>query len=153
MRFVDERVLSLLFALIMPVGLAAAADKPVFTDPLNGKPIDVPVKAGEVETPALKQFKGTGANVYRNDATAVQAGKALYDQWCQVCHNSDATGKLGPALIGNQHIYPQTATDVGMFAIIYGGASGAMQAFSKRDLTQDDMLKIIAYVRSLDKKK
>jgi cytochrome c-L len=40
-----------------------------------------------------------------------------------------------------------------MFSIIYAGASGAMQPFSKRDLTQDDMLKIIAYIRSLDQKK
>lgn len=153
MRFLAQRAMPLSFALIMAAGAVVAADKPVFTDPLNGKPIEVPLKAGEVETPALKQFKESGTNAYRNDATAVQAGKALYDQWCQVCHNSDATGKLGPALIGNQHIYPQTTTDVGMFAIIYGGASGAMQPFSKRDLTQDDMLKIIAYVRSLDKKK
>lgn len=159
MRFFADRLMPMSFklatagVLVAAAVMTAAADKPVFKDPLDGKPIDVLPKAGEVETPAVKQFKQTGTNVYRNDGTAVQAGKALYEQWCQVCHNSDATGKMGPALIGGQHLYPQTSTDVGMFAIIYGGASGAMQAFSKRDLTQDEMLKIIAYIRSLDKKK
>ena len=38
-----------------------------------------------------------------------------------------------------------------MFSIIYGGASGAIQSFAKRGMAQDDMLKIIAYVRTLEK--
>ena len=58
---------------------------------------------------------------------------------------------MGPPLIGGNFIYPQTADDVGMFAIIYAGASGAMQSFAARGMTQDDMLKVIAYVRRLGK--
>ena len=42
-------------------------------------------------------------------------------------------------------------TDPGMFAIIYGGANGAMQSFQRRGTKQDEMLRIIAYVRTLDK--
>ena len=76
---------------------------------------------------------------------------SLIEQNCQVCHNSDGSGKMGPPLIGGNFIYPQTADDVGMFAIIYAGASGAMQSFANRGMAQDDMLKIIAFVRSLDK--
>jgi cytochrome c-L len=158
MKFFPERLAPMLFKVAVPCILAGAAmngvaaDKPVFTDPLNGKPIEVPLKPGETETPAVKQFKETGTNIYRKDAASVQGGKALYEQWCQSCHNTDATGKLGPPLIGSQHIYPQTATDVGMFSVIYAGAAGAMQPFSKRDLSQDEMLKIIAYIRSLDRK-
>ncbi|MFP5406296.1 MAG: hypothetical protein ACLGHY_08145 [Gammaproteobacteria bacterium] len=68
-----------------------------------------------------------------------------------MCHAADATGNMGPSLVAKDHVYPQTSTDPGMFAIIYAGASGAMQPFAKRDLTQDGMLKIIAYVRSLSK--
>jgi cytochrome c-L len=41
------------------------------------------------------------------------------------------------------------ATDVGTFAAIFGAAAGAMASFRKRDMAQEDMLKIIAYVRSL----
>ena len=160
MKSFTGRFMSMRFERAMPGVLvaiavmeAAAADRPVFKHPLDGRPIDVTPKAGEVETAAVRRFKQTGANLYRNDASAIQAGKTLYDQWCQICHNSDATGKLAPPLIGTRYIYPQTATDVGMFAIIYGGASGAMQPFSLRDLTQDDMLKIIAYIRTLEQKR
>lgn len=131
--------------------LAWAADKPVFTHPFGGPPIATPLKPGEAETPALTTFKETGANSYRGNASAVAEGKALYEQWCQVCHGADASGAMGPSVIGSKHVYPQTATDVGMFAIIYAGASGAMQPFANRDLSQDGMLKIIAYVRSLEK--
>jgi cytochrome c-L len=160
MNLFADGLISVLFKAVVPGLLiagavigAVAADKPVFKDPIDGKPIEMPLKAGEIETPALKQFKENGTNVYRSDGAAVQRGKVLYEQWCQSCHNADASGKIGPPLVVGKYIYPQTATDVGMFSIIYAGASGAMQPFSKRDLTQDDMLKIIAYIRSLDGKK
>jgi cytochrome c-L len=54
-------------------------------------------------------------------------------------------------LVGKDVVYPQALTDPGMFSIIYGGASGAMQSFARRGMQQDQMLKNIAYVRSLDK--
>ena len=54
-----------------------------------------------------------------------------------------------PSLVGDDYTYARVATDVGMFEVIYSGASGEMQAFSKRGLTQDQILRIIAYVRSL----
>ena len=38
-----------------------------------------------------------------------------------------------------------------MFEVIYAGAAGAMQSFFRRGLTQDEMLKIIAYTRALKK--
>jgi cytochrome c-L len=38
-----------------------------------------------------------------------------------------------------------------MFSIIYGGASGAMQSFHRRDMNQDEMLRIVAYARTLEK--
>lgn len=42
-------------------------------------------------------------------------------------------------------------TDPGMFAILYSAASGAMQSFHCRGMKQDEMLRIIADVRALDK--
>jgi len=129
----------------------AAADSSDFKHPLDGSPIEFVLKLGEVETPALKDFKATGRNAHRGDPKAIAEGRELYETWCQSCHNADGSGKLGPPLIGKDHIYDQTNSDAGMFAIIYAGATGAMQPFSKRDVTQDQMLKIIAYVRSLDK--
>ena len=43
------------------------------------------------------------------------------------------------------------AGDVGLFEVIYGGATGAMQAFGNR-LTQDEILKMMAFIDSLKKK-
>lgn len=131
---------------------AATAQPIVFPHPFDGKPIATPLKAGEVETDALRRFKSSGVNVYHQDARAVIEGKALYEHWCQVCHNADGSGKMGPSLVGKAFTYPQTATDTGMFAIVYGGASGAMQAFAARDISQDEILKIIAFVRSITPK-
>lgn len=125
-----------------------AADKPVFRHPFDGQPIEIP--EARTKTPALEQFKQTGADAYRSDPSAIARGKELYDQWCQVCHAADASGAMCPALTGSEHIYPQTSDDVGMFAILVTGASGAMQSFAGR-IAQDDMLKIIAYVRTLGK--
>jgi cytochrome c-L len=58
---------------------------------------------------------------------------------------------MGPTLVGKDLVYPQALTDPGMFSIIYGGASGAMQSFFRRGMKQDQILRIIAYVRTLDK--
>ena len=127
---------------------AAGAEKPVFRHPFDGQPIEVP--EAKTKTPALERFKQTGENAYRDDCTAIEQGKALYEQWCQVCHNSDGSGKMCPALIGSEHVYRQTSTDPGMFAILYVGASGAMQSFASR-MSQDEMLRVIAYVRTLGK--
>jgi len=38
-----------------------------------------------------------------------------------------------------------------MFEVIYAGAAGAMQSFFRRGVKQDDILKMIAYVRTLKK--
>ena len=102
-------------------------------------------------SPAVKNFKATGVNEYRGNADAIAEGKKLYTANCIVCHGADGTGKMGPTLVGKDVVYPQALTDPGMFSIIYGGASGAMQSFARRGMQQDQMLKIIAYVRSLDK--
>jgi len=58
---------------------------------------------------------------------------------------------MGPSLVGKDVVYKQVLTDAGMFSIIHGGASGAMQSFHRRGMKQDELLRIIAYVRTLDK--
>jgi cytochrome c-L len=45
--------------------------------------------------------------------------------------------------------YPRVATEVGMFEVIYGEASGAMRPFKGR-LAQDQILKVIGDARSLN---
>lgn len=132
-------------------GGVAAADEVVFRNVLTGAPLDVKPHPNEVETEAVKQFKQTGVDPYRGDEQALAEGKKLYATYCQACHLPDGSGRMGPSLIGDEWAYPGSSKDVGMFEVIYGGASGAMQSFAKRGLTQDQILKIIAYVRSLKK--
>ena len=133
------------------LSVAVAGDLSDFKSPLDSSPMTFPLEPGEVETPAVKNFKATGVNEYRGNADAVAEGKKLYAANCIVCHGADGTGKMGPTLVGKDVVYPQALTDPGMFSIIYGGASGAMRSFARRGMQQDQMLKIIAYVRSLDK--
>ena len=80
----------------------------------------------------------------------VADGKKLYAAYCQSCHLPDGSGRMGASLIGEKHVYERVAKDVGLFEVIFGGASGAMQPFSKR-MTQDEILKVMAYVRTLMK--
>ncbi|HEX6978851.1 MAG TPA: c-type cytochrome [Alphaproteobacteria bacterium] len=139
-------------ALALAAGLTgrASADGIVFRHALDNQPIEVKPRQGEVVTEAVKTFLASGENPYKGDEVALSAGKKLYLQWCQGCHLPDGTGRIGPSLIDDTYNYPRTNTDVGMFEVIYAGAGGAMQPFGKR-MSQDDILKIMAYVRTLKK--
>ncbi|MFL4973140.1 MAG: c-type cytochrome [Microvirga sp.] len=127
------------------------AEPIVFRHVLDNSPLEVKPRPNEVETEAVKRFKETGKNPYLGDEQALAEGKKLYRVECQACHLPDGAGRIGPTLIADSWKYERAATDVGMFEILYGGASGAMQSFARRGMTQDQMLKVIAFVRSLKK--
>ncbi|HWK40062.1 MAG TPA: c-type cytochrome [Hyphomicrobium sp.] len=136
------------------VALAIAAAPAVaveFRSALDDSPIDIEPIKGEEFTDAVKSFHETGDNPYNGNADAIAAGKELYNQDCQVCHKPDGSGGMGPSLIDDTVINTRANTDVGMFEVIHSGAAGAMRPFSKRGMTQDQMLKIIAYIHTLKK--
>jgi cytochrome c-L len=138
--------------LLLGASFSPLRSEPIaFRHALDNSPLEVKPRPNEVETEVVKQFKATGQNGYRNDEKALAEGKRLYLANCQACHLPDGSGRLGPSLISDSWVRERAATDVGMFEIIYGGSSGAMQSFARRGMTQDQMLKIIAYVRSLKK--
>ena len=139
------------FGVVCVVAGGAVAEPVVFRHALDNAPLEVKPRPNEVETEAVKSFKETGKNSYVGDEQALAEGKRLYQVNCQACHLPDGSGRIGPTLIGDTSKYPRGTTDVGMFEILYGGASGAMQSFARRGMTQDQMLKVIAYVRSLKK--
>jgi len=82
------------------------------------------------------------------DAAEIAAGKECYAQRCHVCHIADASGRMAPSPVHEGDNHERSHTDVGLFAIIYGGAAGAIQSLNER-LTPDEILRVIAYVRSL----
>jgi cytochrome c-L len=119
---------------VLAIPFAVAGDLADFKSPLDNSPMIFEVQSGEVETPVVKKYKEMGVNGYRGDADgiadgdAIADGKKLYTLNCIVCHGADGTGKMGPTIVGKDALYKQVLTDPGMFAIIYGGASGAMQS-------------------------
>jgi cytochrome c-L len=140
--------LSIATATMCAFGVADAAGPPAFTSPLDSEPLEIKLLPGEEITEGVQKFYDTGEDPYKGDPEALAQGKELYQTYCQACHLPDGSGRIGPSLIGDTHHYPRFATDKGMFEIIYGGATGAMQPFGKR-LTQDQILHVMAYVRSL----
>ncbi|MDH4981949.1 c-type cytochrome [Hyphomicrobium sp. D-2] len=137
------------------VAFAFAATVPAvaveFKSALDDSPIDMDPIKGEEFTDAVKKFHETGENPYNGNADEIAAGQKLYNANCQVCHKPDGSGGMGPALNDDAVVNPRANTDVGMFEIIHSGAAGAMRPFAKRGMTQDQMLKIIAFINTLKK--
>lgn len=127
---------------------SAAGQGVTFRHVVDDAPLDVTLRPTEPATEAVKQFHATGTNPYVGNPDAIAEGKRHYDAWCQACHLPDGSGRIGPSLIDAVYGYERTKTDVGMFEIIYAGGTGAMQPVRDR-LTQDQILKVIAYVHSL----
>jgi cytochrome c-L len=133
------------------IGLApGGAAEIAFRYAIDNSPLDVTPRAGERLTDAAQDFRKTGENPYNGKQDAIADGKKLYATYCQSCHLPDGSGRMGASLIGEKHVHERIANDVGLFEVIFGGASGAMQPFSKR-MTQDEILKVMAYLRTLMK--
>jgi cytochrome c-L len=129
---------------------APSTGAPVFRHALNNSPLTLNQYPNETVTAKVLEFRKTGKNPYKGDDTASAAGRVLYDQWCASCHLAAGTGRIGPNLTDAQVVHSRVASDIGTFEIIYGGGSGAMQAFGNR-LTQDEILRLMAFVDTLKK--
>jgi cytochrome c(L) len=132
------------------VSSTTSTGAPQFLHPLDNRPIALNMHPNETITPQVRQFQQTGKNPYRGNAQAIADGKRVYMQWCAGCHLEDGTGRIGSNIVDNAYTYPRVANDIGTFEVIYAGATGAMQSFGNR-VTQDDILKIMAYMTSIKK--
>jgi cytochrome c(L) len=129
---------------------ATAGGALVFRSALDDSPLDFNSTPDTSLPPAARQFRESGRNPYRGNAAAVAEGKAAYQQNCAACHLDNGTGRIGSNLVDGQYNHPRVATDAGMFEVIYGGGTGAMQPFAGR-ITPDEMLKIMAHIDALPK--
>jgi cytochrome c-L len=142
-----------LVALLLAASLAPSLAAIAFKNALDDTPLDVTPEPGETVTDAVKQFHETGVNPYDGNAEAIADGKSLYTSNCQLCHSDTLQGGAfgAPSLIDDKVRHSRVVDDIGMFEVIYGGGAGAMAGFKGR-LAQDQILKVIAYVRSMKQK-
>ncbi len=118
---------------------------------MDNSPLDVTPKPGETLTEAVQEFRKTGQNSVQRQSRR-RSPKARSSMRptarCAICPTGPAA--WGASLIGDKHVHERITNDVGLFEVIFGGASGAMQPFRKR-MTQDEILKVMAYLRTLMK--
>lgn len=95
--------------------------------------------------PAASQGKGTDLTALLGNKSAVEEGKAIFNQNCAACHGTDAKGKIGPNLTDKEWIYGGTA-DAIVNTITNGTAKG-MPPW--KALGSEKINKAAAYVHSL----
>lgn len=140
-------IIGMLGAVIIPYASYTQAQL-LFRNTITGEQLDLSfAKKGE-DTQELKHFLNTGENLYNNDENVLEAGAELYLTACSGCHGHYAEGKLGPALGDDYWTYPKNKNDKGLFETIYGGAR-AMMGPQYKQLSLDEMLKVMSYMRSI----
>ena len=150
-------ILAICLSLAAVLGGVAALAQPaagpqtgfVFRNTVTGEQLNVAEgKEGGRDTPAVKDFFQTGKNAYIDDKSCLRNGESLFATSCSGCHGHLAEGKLGPGLNDNYWTYPANTEDTGLFATIFGGANGMMGPHNE-NLTPDEMLQVIAWIRHL----
>jgi cytochrome c-L len=139
--------------------VAAAGKSIEFVTTQDSKPLVI--DAALFDTPAAKEFLATGKNTYVGNEEAIAKGKKVFQLYsCTQCHGPEAKGQVGPGLVGPDFRYPKDATNKGMFETVWHGTNGGMGAKGiglmdptdpKNGITPDELLKIIAWVRSMSK--
>ncbi len=98
---------------------------------------------------------GTGAaenerNPYTGDPEAIAEGKRLWaEAGCYSCHGADAGGAVGPDLTDDEWVY--RPTDRTIFKAIAKGRKGTVMVAWSDSLNDDEIWKVVAYIRSLYK--
>jgi len=89
-------------------------------------------------------------NPFTGDAEAIAEGQRLWAATgCYSCHGETAEGAVGPDLTDDEWVY--RPTDATLYRAIAEGRSGTNMVGWKDSLGEDEIWKIIAYIRSLYK--
>jgi cytochrome c-L len=144
-------VSALTFTALSILAQTAAAEQ-VFRSTATDEILDVDgtARRGGRNTPAVRKFMETGVDAYVEVAGCLPLGEAIFVEACSGCHGAVGEGKIGPALNDSVWIYSKNKTDKGIFETIFGGAKGLMAGHGQ-DIELDDLLKLIAWVRHLQK--
>jgi len=144
-----KRATSLCGAVALLLFVAVMSQAPSAADPGDDELAQV-LQVKDEDTPAVKTFKESGKNPYNHDPDAITAGFKLARAYaCTHCHAGDLSGLIGPNLTSGNWRHPRNGTDKGMFQTLYFGTSAGMADWGKRGaLTEDEILKVMAFVRS-----
>ena len=94
--------------------------------------------------------KSEGANPYTGDAEAIAEGKNLWRATgCYACHGGVGEGGVGPNLTDDTWVFKPT--DKTLFRTISKGRSGTNMVGWSKELDDDQIWKLLAYIRSLYK--
>ncbi len=89
-------------------------------------------------------------NPFTGDPEAIAEGKGLWAATgCYACHGKEAGGAVGPDLTDDQWVY--RPTDATIFKAIAKGRKGTNMVGWSSSLTDEQIWKVIAYIRSLYK--
>jgi cytochrome c oxidase cbb3-type subunit 3 len=87
------------------------------------------------------------ANPFAGDPDAAKAGSSVFRPFCTPCHGIRGLGGRGPDLtIG---IYTSGDKDTDLFRTISDGIPGTEMAGFGGDITEDDIWRIVAYLRAI----
>ena len=153
-RIIKSLLLSLSISLLFSNGLSYADQS--FVDTKTGQPLKIDSKLFNTEQ--SKKFLSTGENPYIGNAEAIASGKKHYQTYsCAQCHGAQAQGQTASGLTGPRYNHSKSATDKGMFEIIYAGTNGGMSGKGQgimdpgnhsNGLSPDETLRVIAWIRS-----
>lgn len=139
-------------ALASVIGVAAFAQATLtFRNMVTGEVLDLNEALPEGrDTPGVKTFLQTGVVPYIEDQSCLKQGEQLFLSACSGCHGHVGEGKIGPGLNDDYWTYPENKTDAGLFSTLFGGAQAQMGP-QYQNLTLDEMLLVIAWIRHLYK--
>jgi cytochrome c oxidase cbb3-type subunit III len=98
---------------------------------------------------AAKTEKPVVMKEYSDDKEAIKEGKEIFANTCAPCHNTDATGNIGPNLTAPKLKYGSTRND--LYETITKGRSGGMPSFLPQ-IGGEKISKVIAFLETLRKK-
>jgi cbb3-type cytochrome c oxidase subunit III len=145
-------VLGAVIALIASVALVRSSDMATAEDGStkiseSGAALAVVAEPGSsladvANEPAAKEPLPTEA--------ALEEGKSMFRGLCSGCHGGTARGGKGPDLTDERWLHGSTDTDIAH--VIQNGVSGTTMKKLGEALKEEQIAKIIAYVRSLARK-